>query len=203
MSGDECDADKNLGKNALHEGTSKSNECPTGRRQRRGYLRSRKNTSNGPPHGRTGSLDERPGGREFGRRRPIHPGQRFCQEFLRDDCLNNGLIRIRNPDRKFFKKPINRIITDENKVPIFLDRKVKLQPGQAVVEIFRMRNLNSLSDSQQVYLVPNPNSQFGDFMPELLGNAKRNVCQCVIEHTGHHGFNPAWKEAWLRCEDRL
>ena len=36
--------------------------------------------------------------------------------------LNNGLIRIRNLDRKFVKKPINRIITDENKVPIFLDR---------------------------------------------------------------------------------
>ena len=24
------------------------------------------------------------------------------------------------------------------------------------------------------------------------------MCQCVIEHTGHHGFNPVWKEAWLR-----
>ena len=27
------------------------------------------------------------------------------------------------------------------------------------------------------------------------------MCQCVIEHTGHHGFNPAWKEAWLRFAD--
>ena len=25
------------------------------------------------------------GGREFGRRRPVHLGQRFCQEFRRDD----------------------------------------------------------------------------------------------------------------------
>ena len=50
--------------------------------------------------------------------------------------LNNGLIRIRNPDRKYVKKPVIRIITDENKVPIFLDRKVKLPPGQAVVAIF-------------------------------------------------------------------
>ena len=73
--------------------------------------------------------------------------------------LNNGLIRIRNPDRKYVKKPNNRIITDKNKVLICLDRKVKLQPGQAVVAIFRKRNLNSLSDSQQVCLVPNPNSQ--------------------------------------------
>ena len=36
--------------------------------------------------------------------------------------LNNGLIRIRNPDRKYVKTPFNRIITDENKVPIFLDK---------------------------------------------------------------------------------
>ena len=56
--------------------------------------------------------------------------------------LNNGLIRIRNPDRKYVRKPFNRIITDEDKVPISLDRKVKLQPGQAVVAIFRMRNSN-------------------------------------------------------------
>ena len=73
--------------------------------------------------------------------------------------LNNGLIRIRNPDWKYVKKPINRIITDENKVPIFLDRKLKLQTGQAVVAIFRMKNLILLSDSKQVCLVPNPNSQ--------------------------------------------
>ena len=33
--------------------------------------------------------------------------------------LNNGLKRIRNPDRKYVKKPVIRIITDENKVPIF------------------------------------------------------------------------------------
>ena len=39
------------------------------------------------PHGRTGSLDELPGGREFGRRRPIHIGRRFRQEFRRDDRL--------------------------------------------------------------------------------------------------------------------
>ena len=50
-------------------------------------------------------------------------------------------------------------MTDENKIPIFLDRKVKLQPRQALVAIFRMRNLNSLSDSKQFCLVPNPNSQ--------------------------------------------
>ena len=77
-------------------------------------------------------------------------GRDFVRNFDVMIDLNNGLIRIQNPDWKNVKKPINRIITDENKVPIFLDRKVKLQPGQAVVAIFRMRNLNSLSDSKQV-----------------------------------------------------
>ena len=81
MSGSQCDADKDLGKNGLHEGRYNSDESPIGCSQSRRDLRSRKNTNNGPPHGRTGSLDELPGGREFGRRRPIHLGQRFFQEF--------------------------------------------------------------------------------------------------------------------------
>ena len=66
--------------------------------------------------------------------------------------LNNGQLRIRNLDRKYKKRLNNRITLDENKVP-FLNRK-KLQPGQTVVAIFRMRNLNSLSDNKQVCLVP-------------------------------------------------
>ena len=48
--------------------------------------------------------------------------------------LKNGLIRIRNPDRKYVKRPISRVIKDENKVQ---DRTVKLQPGEAVIAIFR------------------------------------------------------------------
>ena len=73
--------------------------------------------------------------------------------------LNNGLITIRNLVWKYGKKPIIRIRTVEIKVPIFLDRNVKLQMGQAVIAIFVMKNLISLSDSKQVCLVTNPNSQ--------------------------------------------
>ena len=65
-------------------------------------------------------------------------GRYFVRNFDVMIDLNNGLIRIKNPDRKYVKKPINRIKTDENKVLIFLDRKEKLQPGQTVVAIFRM-----------------------------------------------------------------
>ena len=46
-------------------------------------------------------------------------GRDFVRNFDVMIDLNNGLIRIRNPDRKYVKKPVNSIITDENKVPIF------------------------------------------------------------------------------------
>ena len=46
-------------------------------------------------------------------------GRDFVRNFDVMIDLNNGLIRIRNPDRKYVKRPINRIITDENKVPNF------------------------------------------------------------------------------------
>ena len=97
--------------------------------------------------------------------------------------LNNGLIRIRKPDHKYVKKPINRIITDENKVPNFLDRKVKLQPGQAVMAIFRMRNLNSLSDSKQVCLVPNPNTQSSLILGRSFSVTRNGLCVSVLLNT--------------------
>ena len=97
--------------------------------------------------------------------------------------LNNSLITIRNPDRKYVKKPINRIITDENKVPIFSDRKVKLQPGQAVVAIFRMKNLNLFTDTIQVCLVPNPNSQNSVILGRSFSITRNRLCVGVLLNT--------------------
>ena len=45
-------------------------------------------------------------------------GRDFVRYFDVMIDLNNGLIGITNPDRKYVKKPNNRIIADENKVPI-------------------------------------------------------------------------------------
>ena len=50
-------------------------------------------------------------------------GRDFVRNFDVMIDLNNVLIRIRNPDWKYVKKPINRIITDENKVPFFSTEK--------------------------------------------------------------------------------
>ena len=52
-------------------------------------------------------------------------GRDFVRNFDVMIDLNNGLIRIRNPDRKYVKRPINRIETDENKVPLFFRQKCK------------------------------------------------------------------------------
>ena len=182
-SGSERDADKNLGKNGLHEGRSNSDESPTGRGQSRSDLRSRKNTNNGPAHGARDlwmsflvveNLDDSD---------QFILGRDFVRNFDVMIDLNNGLIRIRNPDRMYVKKPINRNITDENKIPIFLDRKVKLQPGQAVVAIFRMRNLNSFSDSKQVCLVPNPNSQSSVILGRSFSVIRNGLCVSVLLNT--------------------
>ena len=110
-------------------------------------------------------------------------GRDFVRNFDVMIDLNNSLIRIRNPDRKYVKKLINRIITDKNKVPIFLDRKVKLQPGQAVIALFRTKTLNSLSDSKQVCLVPNPNSQSSVILGRSFSVPRNELCASVLLNT--------------------
>ena len=47
------------------------------------------------------------------------------------------------------KKPINNILTNQTKAPIFLDRKVKLKPHQAVIATFMMRNQMSLETTDR------------------------------------------------------
>ena len=79
-------------------------------------------------------------------------GRDFVRNFDVTINLNDGLIRIEDPERKYEKKPFN-------KMPIFPDRKVRLEPNQAVVATFRLRNLNELSNDRQTCLVPNPNSK--------------------------------------------
>ena len=69
-------------------------------------------------------------------------GRDFVRNFDVTIDLNNGLIRISNPDRKYVKRPIKRIKIDENKKLCFLERKVKSRPEQTVVAISRIKNLN-------------------------------------------------------------
>ena len=59
-------------------------------------------------------------------------GRDFVRNFDLMIELNNGLIRIRNPDRKYFKRPVNRIITDENKIQLFRQKsKITARAGSS------------------------------------------------------------------------
>ena len=64
--------------------------------------------------------------------------------------LNDGLIRIKDPERKYEKKTTKKTLINEAKGPILLDRRLRLKPHQPVIPTFRMRNLNELSNDRQL-----------------------------------------------------
>ena len=66
----------------------------------------------------------------------------FVRNFDVTIDLKDGLIRIQDPERKYEKKPINKILINQKKVSTFLDLKVSLKSNQAVIATFRTRNLN-------------------------------------------------------------
>ena len=114
-------------------------------------------------------------------------GRDFVLNFDVTIDLNDGLIRIKEPERKSEKKPPKRSLINQAKVPTFLDRKVRLKPKQAVVATFRMRNLNELSNDRQVCLVPNPNSKSsanlgGSFSLTQSGLCVSVLLKQIIEH---------------------
>ena len=69
---------------------------------------------------------------KFGESDQVILGRDFVRNFDATIDLNDGLIRIKTPERKYKKKLLNKILINQAKVPIFLDRKVRLKPNQAV-----------------------------------------------------------------------
>ena len=110
-------------------------------------------------------------------------GRDFVRNFDVTIDLNDGLIRIKDPERKYEKRPLNKILINHAKVPIFLDRKVRLKPNQAVVATFRMRNLNELSNDRQVCLVPNPNSKSSAILGRSFSLTQSGLCVSVLLNT--------------------
>ena len=68
-------------------------------------------------------------------------------------------------------------------MPIFLDRKVRLKPNQAVVATFRIRNLHELSNDRQVCLVPNPNSKSSAILGRSFSLTQSGLCVSVLLNT--------------------
>ena len=110
-------------------------------------------------------------------------GRDFVRNFDVTIHLNDGLIRIKDPERKYEKRPLNKILINQAKVPIFLDRKIRLKPNQAVVATFRMRNLNELSNDRQVCLVPNPNSKSSAILGRSFSLTQSGLCVSVLLNT--------------------
>ena len=96
--------------------------------------------------------------------------------------------------RNQFKK----ILINQAKMPIFLDRKFRLKPNQVVVAKFRLGNLNEFSNDRQVILVPNPNSESSAFLGRSFSFTQRTVCECVVEYRGNNGDDTSRQETCVR-----
>ena len=101
----------------------------------------------------------------------------------RSDLRQTSGWQLPDPERKYEKKPLNKILINQAKMPIFLDRKVRLKPNQAEVATFRMRNLNELNNDRQVCLVPNPNSKSWAILGRSFSLTQSGLCVSVLLNT--------------------
>ena len=93
------------------------------------------------------------------------------------------MFRIRNPDRRYAIKPVNLIMANETKAPVFLSRRVRLKANEAAIVGLRMKNYNELSDNKQVCIVPNPNSQSAAVLGRSFSITKSGLCVSVLLNT--------------------
>ena len=93
--------------------------------------------------------------------------------------LNNAMFRIRNPDRRYAIKPVNLIIANENKAPVFLSRRVRLKAIEAAIVSLRMKIYNELSDNKQVCIVANY-SQSAAVLGKSFSITKSGLCVSVF-----------------------
>ena len=110
-------------------------------------------------------------------------GRDFIRNFDVAIDLNNAMFRIRNPDRRYAIKPVNLIMANETKAPVFLSRRVRLKANEAAIVGLRMKNYNELSDNKQVCIVPNPNSQSAAVLGRSFSITKSGLCVSVLLNT--------------------
>ena len=110
-------------------------------------------------------------------------GRDFIRNFDVTNYLNNALFRIRNPERKYVIKPVNLIMTNENKAPVFSSRRVRLKANEAAIVSLRMKTYNELSDNKQLCIVPNPNSQNAALLGRSFSITKSGLCVSVLLNT--------------------
>ena len=110
-------------------------------------------------------------------------GRDFIRNFDVTIDLNNAMFRIRNPEKKYVIKPVNLIMANENKAPVFLSRRVRLKANEAAIVSLRMKNYNELSDNKQVCIIPNLNSQSAAVLGRSFSITKSSLCVSVLLNT--------------------
>ena len=110
-------------------------------------------------------------------------GRDFIRTFDETVDLNNAMFRIRNPERKYAIKPVNLVMANENKAPVFLSWRVSFKANEAAKVSLRMKNYNELSDNKKICIVPKPNSQSAAILGRFLSITKSGFCVSVILNT--------------------
>ena len=110
-------------------------------------------------------------------------GRDFIKNFDVTIDLNNAMFRIRNLERKYVIKPVNLIMANENKAPVFLNGRVTLKANEAAILSLRMKNYNKLSENKQVCIIPNPNSQSAAILGRSFAINKSGLCVSVLLNT--------------------
>ena len=110
-------------------------------------------------------------------------GRHFIRSFDVTIDLSNAMFRIRNPDRRYAIKPVNLIMANENKAPVFLSRRLRLWANEVAIVSLRMKNYNELSVNKQVCIVPNPNNQSAAVLGRSFSITKSGLCVSVLLNT--------------------
>ena len=110
-------------------------------------------------------------------------GRDFIRNFDVAIDLNNAMFRIWNPQRKYVIKPVNLIMANKNKAPVFLSRMVSLKANEVAIVSLRMKNYNELSDNEQVCIVPNPNAQSAAILGRSFSLTKSGLFVSVLLNT--------------------
>ena len=110
-------------------------------------------------------------------------GRNFIRNFDVTIDISNAKFRIRNPERKYVIKPVNLIMANQNKAPVFLSRRVRLKANEAAIISLRMKNYNELNENKQVCIVPNPSSQSAAILGKSFSITKSGLCVSVLLNT--------------------
>ena len=110
-------------------------------------------------------------------------GSDFIRNFDVTIDLNNAMFRIGNSERKYVIKPVNLVMANENKFPVFFNRRIRLKANEAAIVSLRMTIYNELSANKQVCIVPNPNSQIAAILGKSFSITKSGFCVSVLLNT--------------------